>query len=115
MKLYNLFFPEASEAESLSRIAETHERNSRIREQESAEVRQQNYYANSALANLENDVGTLALILAAILKMLDEKGQISREDLKEKLKELDLLDDIRDGKISVNDLREGSFLNKDED
>jgi hypothetical protein len=110
MGLYELFFSEASDAESLSRIAKSHERNSHIRERESVESRQQNYQVDSALANLENDVGTLALILAAILKMLDEKGQINREDLKEKLKELDLLDGVRDGKINVNDLREGSFF-----
>lgn len=110
MGLYEFFFSEASEAESLSKIAGAHERNARLRQRESAEFRQQNYQANLALENLENDVGTLALILAAILKMLDEKGQISREDLKEKLKDLDLLDDIRDGKINVNHLREGDFF-----
>jgi len=112
MGLYDFFFTEASEAESLRTIAKSHERNSRIHARESSGLQQQNYQVNSALENLENDVGTLALILATILKMLDEKGQITREDLKEKLKELDILDGIRDGKIDVNHLRDGSFLDK---
>lgn len=112
MGLYEFFFSEVSEAESLRTIAKAHDRNSRIRERESIEFKHQNYNINSALENLENDVGTLALILATILKMLDEKGNITRDDLKEKLKELDILDGLRDGKISVNHLRDGSFLEK---
>jgi pyruvate-formate lyase len=113
MGLYEFFFSDASEAESLSKIAKSHERNSRLRARESVDARQQNYQMNSALVNLENDVGTLALILATILKMLDEKGQISRADLKEKLKDLDLLDGIRDGRIDVNVLREGAFFDRE--
>jgi len=93
-------------------MAKAHERNSRIRERESLELKHQNYQVNFALENLENDVGTLALILAAILKMLDERGQITREDLKETLKNLDILDGIGNGKISVNELRGGSFFKK---
>lgn len=110
MGLYELFFSETSEAESLRKIANAHDRSSRVRVREFAEAKQQNNQVSSALENLENDVGTLALLLAAILKMLDEKGHLTRDDLKEALRDLDLLDGIKDGKISVNDLREGSFF-----
>ena len=112
MGLYDFFFTEASQTESLRKIADAHERNSRVRERERVEVRRQNYQIELALENLENDVGTLDLFLATILKMLDEKGQITRDELKETLKNLDLLDGIRDGKINVNNLRDGSFLDK---
>ena len=112
MGLYELFFAETSEAESLRAIAKAHERNSRLRERAMLEARQQDRQVEPALRDLEHDVGTLALILAAILKKLDESGQVTREDLKETLKELDLLDGVRDGKIAVEQLRDGSFLNR---
>lgn len=113
MGLYELFFPETSEAESLRAIAKSHERNSRLREREMLAARRQDYQVNETLRDLENDVGTLALMLAAILKKLDENGQLTRDELKETLKDLDLLDGVRDGKIDVNQLRDGSFLAKE--
>lgn len=47
---------------------------------------------------------------ASILKTLAEKGRVIREKVKETIRKLDLLDDVRDGKIRVNDLRAGDFF-----
>ncbi len=106
MSLFEFFFPEQAQAEHLREIA-SHQRRS-LYEKKLDETRQE-----KRLTQLENDVGTMALILGSIIKKLDETGQIDRTDLKNIIKEMDLLDDVRDGKISVEHLRRGDFLSED--
>ena len=108
MGLYELFFPEISDSESLSRVARRIKRKAGKPKKTDPPKQDEGIY--SELEDLDNDVGTLALILASVLITLDEKGQITREELKEKLKELDVLDGIRDGKIDVKLLRDSSFF-----
>src|SRR3712207_2547608 len=101
MSLYDFFLPEVSEASQLRRIAENQERFARAKENENANLRYQNNQLAQRVQRLEYDVGSVALMLAAVVKKLDEKGQITRDELKHALDELDLLDGLRDGKISV--------------
>jgi hypothetical protein len=54
---------------------------------------------------LEHDVGVVTLALAAILESANENGVISRDEIRTKISELDVLDGFRDGKLDVSVLR----------
>jgi hypothetical protein len=54
---------------------------------------------------LETDLGYVTLILGSILDKLDEKGVVTRQDLKDATSALDKVDGVRDGKLDINILR----------
>ena len=110
MSLYDFFFPDAAQAEHLRRIAGETARANRVREHGAESLEQQNRQLRERVSRLERDMGALALIVASILKRLDEKGHVTRDEIRETIQKLDLLDDVRDGKIRVEDLASGSFF-----
>jgi hypothetical protein len=59
---------------------------------------------------LEHDLGAPALVVASILKRLDEKGRVTRDEVQETIRKLDLLDGELDGKIGVDDLGAGDLF-----
>jgi hypothetical protein len=61
--------------------------------------------AATRTARLEADVGYLALVLGGVLELLDKKGAVTKADLKKKMKELDGVDGVRDGKFDLDVLR----------
>ena len=48
---------------------------------------------------------TLTLSLASLLDTINEKGLITRDEVKEKMSQLDDLDGLKDGKLPVSLLR----------
>lgn len=62
--------------------------------------------ARERLDRLEDDVGYLSLVLAALIRRLDEKGSVRREELDSVLAELDGLDGLEDGRLSVEVLKQ---------
>ena len=110
MSLYEFFFPDSAHATHVGRIASAGEQSNRVREYEVSSLQQLNQQLGGRVARLERDVGALALIVASILKRLDEKGHVTREEVKETIQKLDLLDSVRDGRISVEDLGAGAFF-----
>jgi hypothetical protein len=57
------------------------------------------------VSDLEGDVGFIVLVLGAMLNRLDEKGVVTRDDLKAALAQLDEADGVKDGKLDVKVLR----------
>jgi hypothetical protein len=110
MSLYDFFFSEAAHAHHFGRLASANEQANRLREYELRTVSGQNQQIHQKVERLEREVGALALVVASILKRLDEKGQVTRDEVKETIQKLDLLDKVRDGRISVEDLGAGDFF-----
>jgi hypothetical protein len=107
MSLYDFFFPEQAQAAHLRKLAGEAVRS---RELDTGSLEQQNRQLHERVARLEHELGALALVVAAILKRLDEKGHVTRNEVQETIRKLDLLDGVRDGKISVDDLGAGDFF-----
>jgi hypothetical protein len=59
---------------------------------------------NKRLNVLEDAFGYQTLILESILHKLDEKGVVSKQDIKESMDEIDMLDGVKDGKLNLNTL-----------
>jgi hypothetical protein len=110
MNLYDLFFPDTAQATHLRKIADESEPANHARGDEAENLRWQNRQLGERITRLEGDVGSLALVLAAVLKNLDEKGHVTRDEVKEVIEKLDLIDSMRDGKISLADLGAGDFF-----
>jgi hypothetical protein len=103
MGLFDFFFPDSAQADTKGQA-------SRLREHQAITLNAQNRQLRQQVARLEHDMGALALVVASILKRLDEKGHVTRAEVKETIQKLDLLDKVRDGKISVEDLGAGDFF-----
>ena len=58
---------------------------------------------------LKNEIGSITLILLALIKSLIDRGIFSHDEFCEIIKELDIEDGSLDGKSSINKLR--SILN----
>ena len=61
------------------------------------------------MKELEHDVGFLALTLAALLQKVEEKGVLTREEVRDSMDALDGLDGVRDGKIDVGILKDADW------
>lgn len=101
MSLFDFLFPEHAAASHLRRMADRQKRRDRIeRSRESGRAN-----LEQRIDELENDIGVLALALAAILDAANENGTISRDEIRNKITKLDVLDGSRDGKLDVSVLR----------
>ena len=98
MSLYNFFFPQQAAADHLQKLARTQARTS----QEGA---RQAKFQDERIDELEQDLGYVALILGSLLQKVDEKGVLSREEIRETMASLDEIDGVKDGGLDINILR----------
>ncbi|MFK7768054.1 MAG: hypothetical protein AB8B55_12595 [Mariniblastus sp.] len=101
MSLFEFMFPQQAAASHLRQIANRQKRDdrwNRIRETDQTHL-------ENRVDELEHDMGVVALILASILDTANENGTISRDEIKRKIEELDVLDGFRDGRLHVGFLR----------
>ena len=98
MSLFDFFFPEQAQATYLRSIARS-QRGKRTRSPVGGNK------VEFRVRNLENDLGYVSLILAALLQKLDEKEVVDRDDVKAIMAELDELDGDKDNRLDINVLR----------
>lgn len=98
MSLFDWFFPEQAQASHLRRLADQQRRGDRARRSSSKR-------SDRRLDELEGDLGFVALLLGALLQQLDEKGVLTRADVRSTIEELDGIDGAKDGSLDINVLR----------
>ena len=100
MGLFDFLFPPnaSSNHNSLKRIADQQKWKSLKNDHVVARL-------EDRIDELENDFMTLTLSLASLLDTINEKGLITRDEVKEKMSQLDDLDGLKDGKLPVSLLR----------
>lgn len=62
--------------------------------------------ADKRIDYLEEELGFVALVLGSLVERLDKQGVVTRADLEETLKRVDLLDGEGDGRLSIEALRD---------
>lgn len=97
MDFLDFFFPEQAQATHLRSIA----RNTNMARVASAKVRGQ----SGELAELQDDVRFLTLVLAAVIKRLTETETMNLADVQDLLDEIDRLDGAADGNLEPSVLR----------
>jgi len=98
MSLFDFFFPEQAQASHLRSMADAQRSSARRATRKATEN-------DARIADLEQDVGYLALVLGALVQKVDEKGVLTRDELRATLSELDGIDGVKDGKLDVGILR----------
>ena len=98
MSLYNFFFPQQAAADHLQELAKSQKEKSR-------EESHHSKHQDERLEELEMDLGYVSLILGALLQKVDEKGVLSRAEVRETMSALDEIDGVKDGKLDINLLR----------
>ena len=100
MGLFDFLFPPnaSSNHNSLKRIADQQKWKSLKNDHVVARL-------EDRIDELENDFMTLTPSLASLLDTINEKGLITRDEVKEKMSQLDDLDGLKDGKLPVSLLR----------
>ncbi len=105
MSFFDFFFPEQAQASHLRSIADR----SRLEQRRSRSTAASSASNTAALTkrveDLESDLGFVSLLLGSVMAQLDERGHISRDDLKELIKEVDGADGVEDGRLDVGVLR----------
>ena len=98
MSLYNFFFPQQAAADHLQTLAQTQARTSR-RDAHKSSIQ------SERIDELEQDLGYVALVLGSLLQKVDEKGVLSRDEVRETMTSLDAIDGVKDGRLDINILR----------
>jgi hypothetical protein len=101
MSLYDFFFPQQAQASLLRTLVHENRRKQRGAALEGRTLEK----AEERIEALENDLGFVALLLGSLLAKLDEKGALTRQDLKDAMQTLDGADGVADGKLDIRVLR----------
>ncbi|MCA3007173.1 MAG: hypothetical protein INH34_02230 [Phycisphaerales bacterium] len=101
MSLFDFFFPEQAQASLLRTLVNENRRKKRRETLEGRTLEK----AEDRIEALENDLGFVALLLGSLLAKLDEKGVLTRQDVKDAMPTLDGADGVADGKLDIRVLR----------
>ena len=99
MGLYEFFFPHQAQSDMLWELA-------RLQKLTARRLGAQRVELSARVAELEQDLGYVTLVLGSILRKLDAKGVVTRDDLKREIAQLDELDGLKDGKLDIQLLRD---------
>ena len=107
MSLFDILFPDIATASHLRTIAETNNLQStqlRIRQERSAVLSRAKTQSNLArIDELENEVGKAALVIEALIEIIEESGISSRQKIAERVHSIDGRDGVIDGKITPDE------------
>ena len=99
MSLFDFFFPEQAQATHLRSMAKSQRYRNRKRTRREGGL-------DKRVESLEGDVGYLALVLGALLQKVDEKGVLTRDEVRAAVIDLDDVAGVRDGSLDVDILRQ---------
>ena len=101
MSMYDFFFPGQAAASHLRRMADRQAQEAWIKNNRDASGGN----LENRVAELENDLGVVSLVLASLLEVANENGSISKEQIKTTIEEMDVLDGFKDGRLNAAFLR----------
>jgi len=110
MSMFDFFFPEQAQAMHLRTIAESGRSNSLyVRSKQIAENNLQRQAlrlrskTDERVAELEKELGQSALVIEALITLLEEKGVVARDELKVRVADIDSADGVVDGRITPSE------------
>ena len=103
MSLFDFFFPEWAEASHLRRIADNsdlQEQRNRVAHYRDRHARLADRSARKRIEELERELGQSALVIEALIELLEESGSVERSAIATRVHELDARDGVVDGRIT---------------
>ena len=108
MEFFDFFFPEQAQAQHLRTLTRKQKYREQAQKRRAAaykEAKADTQQLEDRVKELEGDLGFVSLVLASILQTADEKGVLSRDDVRATVLGLDEVDGVRDGKLDIQILR----------
>lgn len=99
MRLFDWFFPEQAQAAHLRRVADAQAFSQRRQIYDEMARTRRHAEIDARLESLDEQIGFLTLMLEAIIRKTEEKGIMTRDELKTLMKSIDLEDGRADGKF----------------
>ena len=106
MSLFDFFFPEQAQAAHLRALVDANRQQARRARSAAAAANRNQSDVAKELETLRGDVGYLTLLLASLAHRLDQKGVVTRADLRAACEELDAFDSLKDGKLDVQVIKD---------
>ena len=100
MNLFDFFFPEQAQAAHLRRVADSQSMHQRQRYYEDKMQARRHAQIDERFKSVEQQLGFLTLMLEAIIRTTEEKGVVTREELKKLMEAIDLEDGKADGRYT---------------
>lgn len=105
--MFDFFFPEQAQAMHLRTIAESgHTSALKARSEQIAESNRQRQAlrlrskTDERVEELEKELGQSALVIEALITLLEERGVVARAELRARVAEIDSADGVVDGRIT---------------
>lgn len=109
MGLFDFFFPEQAQAHRLRELVDQQRhmlRKTRTEARTSVQAKSTLDQLQKEVQTLRNDLGYVTLLLGAIVDQLDAKGTLTRAELRETVEAIDMVDDVEDGKLDIEALKD---------
>ncbi len=100
MKLFDFFFPAQAQASHLRRVADVQTFNLRHRTYEDRARARRHVEIDERFESIEQQLGFLTLMLEAIIRKTEEKGVVTRDELEQLMRSIDLEDGRADGRFN---------------
>ena len=100
MKLFDFIFPAEAQAAHLRRVADVQTFTVRHRDYEERARARRHAEIDERFDSVEQQLGFLTLMLEAIIRKTEEKGVLTRDELKTLMKSIDLEDGHADGRYT---------------
>lgn len=102
MDFFEFFFPQQAQAAHLRQMARSQRRAQR---RARSQQRQEPAVDPERIEQLEDDLGTLTMVLGGLMRLLDERGVVTRDDMRAAVRAIDGADGEEDGKLNLDVLR----------
>jgi len=100
MSLYDFFFPQQAAAEHLGRLVQHNSFSNTMDRVNQARTSSKLKNTEKRVTELENEVAQLTIVLEALLEVLGNDPNISKDAIARKIAEIDARDGVLDGKIT---------------
>ena len=103
MSLFDFFFPEEAQASHLRRLADSHSvKNTQARLARSR-VDRSISSADKRIKQLEDELGQMTILVESLLECIEAQGLVSRDQIAQKIGEIDMRDGVIDGRMTKNE------------
>lgn len=108
MNLFEILFPQQAQAVHLKTLAQSsqHHQAMALRSQQIAKNQQARqelrltHRTDQRISELENELAQSAIVIESLITLLEEKNLVSRDELKQRVQQLDATDGVIDGKLT---------------
>ena len=105
MSVYDFFFPEQAQASHLRSLVEQKRYEYDQDQRDKSDIKGELRYAQNRIEKMGNEMAETQLLVKAMMELMEEVEAFDSSRLIEKIKEIDLRDGVKDGRITPHGSR----------